>query len=325
MVDLSKEPRLWAQALHYPLVASRARVRDFADYAVVRVVLKTLERLPMSAARAVAGGLARLARLVTPRWRQVAYRNLEIALPASDAATRRRIVDGVYENLARILLSLSRMPRLDPRNIHDWIGYEGYDYFEQALSGGQGVLFMTAHLGNWELSAQAHALLGNPMHVMVRSFDNPLLDRLIDDYRTLHGNRTILKQDFGRTLLRALKDNEAVGVLVDQNVIGEDTAFVDFFGVKAAATSGFVKIAMRTGAAVIPGFALWNPEQGRYVLKFYPPLEMAETGDPEQDLVTNTQRCQSKIEEVIREYPDQWLWIHKRWKHRPPGEPELYP
>ena len=279
----------------------------------------------MPAARALAGSIARLARFVTPRRRQVAYRNLEIAMPGSDRATRRRIVEGVYENLGRILLSLSRMPRLDSGNIHDWIGYEGYEYFEQALGGGKGVLFMTAHLGNWELSAQAHALLGHPMHVMVRSFDNPLLDRLIDEYRTRHGNRTILKQDFGRTLLRALRNNEAVGVLVDQNVVGDDAAFVDFFGVKAAATSGFVKIAMRTGAAVIPGFALWNREEGRYVLKFYPPLEFAETGNPEQDFVTNTQRCQSKIEEVIREYPEQWLWIHRRWKHRPEGESELYP
>ena len=278
----------------------------------------------MPAARAVAEGIARLARLLTPRRRQAAYRNLEIALPGSDWATRRRIVEGVYQNLGRILLSLGRMPRLDSRNIHDWIGYEGYEYFEQALGGGQGVLFMTAHLGNWELSAAAHALLGHPMQVMVRTLDNPRLDRLIDDYRTLHGNRTIVKQDYGRALLRALKNNEAVGVLVDQNAVGDDAVFVDFFGVKAAATSGFVKIAMRTGAAVIPGFALWDRESGRYVLKFYPPLELAKSGDPEQDLATNTQLCQSKIEEVIRDYPDQWLWIHRRWKHRPEGEPELY-
>ena len=279
----------------------------------------------MPAARAFAGAVAGLARLFTPGWRRAAFRNLGIALPDSDLATRRRIVAGVYQNLGRILLSLGRMPRLDSKNIHDWIGYEGYEYFEQAQRGGRGVLFMTAHLGNWELSATAHALLGHPMHVMVRTFDNPRLDRMIDDYRTIHGNRAIRKQDYGRALLQALKNNEAVGVLVDQNALGDDAVFVDFFGVKAAATSGFAKIAMRTGAPVIPGFALWDGKDGRYVLKFYPPLELLETGNPEKDLVTNTQLCQSKIEEVIRDYPDQWLWIHRRWKHRPDGEPELYP
>ena len=325
MLDNSAPRGAALEALHYPLVASRGRVRDFAEYAAAWVVLKTLEWLPLPAARALAGGIARPARWATPRWRRRVHRNLEIALPGSDAATRRRVVDGVYENLGRVLLALSRIPRLNTRNIHDWIGYEGYEYFEQALDGGKGVLFMTAHLGNWELSAAAHALLGHPMHVMVRGLDNRRLDKLVNDYRTLHGNRTILKQDFGRSLLRALKNNEAVGVLVDQNAGGDDAAFVDFFGVKAAATSGFVKIAMKTGAAVIPGFALWDSERGRYVLKFYPPLELAKSGDPEKDLVTNTQLCQSKIEEVIREYPEQWLWIHRRWKHRPEGEPELYP
>ena len=306
-------------------MASRSRARDFAEYAVAQAVLKTLEYLPLPVARACAGGIGGLARLFTPGWRRAAYRNLEIALPDSDLPTRRRIVDRVYQNLGRILLSLGRMPRLDSANIHDWIGYEGFEHFERALSGGKGVLFMTAHLGNWELSATAHALLGNPMHVMVRTFDNPRLDRLVDDYRTLHGNRTIRKQDYGRALLGALKNNEAVGVLVDQNAVGDDAIFIDFFGVKAAATSGFAKIAMRTGAAVIPGFALWDREAGRYALKFYPLLELADTGNPEQDLVTNTQLCQSKIEEVIRDYPDQWLWIHRRWKHRPESEPELYP
>ena len=255
----------------------------------------------------------------------MAYRNLEIALPQTDLTTRRRIVGGVYRNLGRVLLALGRMPRLDAQNIHDWIAYDGYEHFEQALRRGKGVLFMTAHLGNWELSAAAHALLGHPMHMMVRPFDNARLDQLIDDCRTLHGNRTIRKQGYGRALLQALKSNGAVGILVDQNAAGDDAVFVDFFGVKAAATSGLAKIAMRTGAAVIPGFALWDEQSRRYVLKFYPPLELAETGNMEQDGETNAQRCQSKMEELIRAYPEQWLWIHRRWKHRPEGEPELYP
>lgn len=280
--------------------------------------------LPLSVSRVVAEAVASLAFYLTPQRRSVAERNLTVAMPEIGPHRRKEIIRGVYSNLGRVVLALSRMPRLNPGNIENWIQYEGYEYFEQALQRGKGALFMTAHLGNWELSAFAHAVYGHPMYVMVRPLDNPLLDRQIDDIRTACGNRTIHKQEFGRTLIQALRKNEAVGILVDQNVTGEDRVFVQFFGVPASATSGFAKIAMRTGATVIPGFALWKPELRRYVLKFYPPLEMVSTGDEERDIQTNTQACQSLLEKVIREHPEQWLWIHQRWKARPPGEPPFY-
>ena len=128
----------------------------------------------------MAGKVATLASLFTPRWRHVAYPNLDIALPATNPATRRQIVNGVYQNLGRILVTLSLTPRLNTENIHDWVEYEGYDHFQRALQRGKGVLFMTGHLGNWELSATAQSLLHHPMHVIVRRFDNPLIDKLID-------------------------------------------------------------------------------------------------------------------------------------------------
>jgi KDO2-lipid IV(A) lauroyltransferase len=265
----------------------------------------------------LASALAKGLRFVTPRWRSIAIKNLELALPELDPVEREEIVRGAYENLGRVVLSLARMPRLTPANIGQWIEYDGFEHYQRALEKGRGALFLTAHLGNWELSAFAHALFGNPMHVMVRPLDNPWLDRLVERYRRLAGNQTIAKQDAGRRVLRALRNNEAVGVLIDQNTTDKDCVFIDFFGRKASAGSAFVKLARHSGAVVIPGFALWRPETGKYVLKFYPPLAWSDTGDPERDLVDNTQLCHSLVERVIREYPDQWLWIHRRWKTQP--------
>jgi len=189
---------------------------------------------------------------------------------------------------------------------------------DAALQRGRGVLFATAHLGNWELSAYAHALLAAPMDIVVRPLDNPLLDALVERRRSLSGNRIIGKQEYARAILKALAANRAVGILVDQNSAADAGVFVDFFGAKACAGVGFVKLAARSGAVVIPGFAVWEETEKRYVLRFRPPVEI--TGDAVRD----TQAVQTEIERAIRQHPDQWLWIHRRWKTRPAGEPEIY-
>jgi len=154
--------------------------------------------------------------------------------------------------------------------------------------------------------------------VVVRPLDNPLIDRLVEHRRALSGNRPIYKKDYARAILKALAANQAVGLLIDQNAAPASGVFVDFFGLPACASTGFAKLAAHSGAAVIPGFALWSETERRYVLRFYPPVAM--TGDAARD----TEVLQSRLEEVIREYPGQWLWIHRRWKTRPPGEPSLY-
>ena len=156
------------------------------------------------------------------------------------------------------------------------------------------------------------------MDVVVRPFDNPLIDALIERRRGLSGNRMIGKKEYARSILKALAANRAVGILVDQNSAADAGVFVDFFGVKACAGTGFVKLAARSGAAVIPGFAVWEEAENRYVLRFRPPVPM--TGDAARD----TQLVQSELERAIRQYPDQWLWIHRRWKTRPQGEADLY-
>jgi Kdo2-lipid IVA lauroyltransferase/acyltransferase len=256
--------------------------------------------------------------LAIPRLRRTAMRNLELAYPEKSLAERRAIVDEVFRSIARLIWVFARFPQINRENIHHWIRYDGLDHYLEAKKAGRGILFATAHFGNWELSAFAHALMTEPMHIMIRPLDNPGIDRLVEDRRRLSGNHLIVKWDGARAVLRALHQNEAVGVLIDQNTSLQEGVFVDFFGTPACANIAFAKIAARTGAAVIPGFAVWSESEGKYILKFHPPLEIS--GDPAED----TRRLHAVLERVIREDPGQWLWIHRRWKTRPEGQPSLY-
>ena len=279
-------------------------------------MLFTLAWGPRRLSFAIARFYTALLDLLLPRLRRVARRNLELA--GYPAARRKAIIDGVFMSIARLLVTFARFPRIDAQNVGKWIRYEGFEHFEEGKRRGHGVLFATAHFGNWELSAFAHALLAEPMHVVVRPLDNAAMDRIVEERRQASGNRIIEKKDAARGILRALGANEAVGILMDQNSSLAEGVFVDFFGVPACANVVFAKIAAHSGAAVIPGFAVWEESEQRYVLRFYPPLEI--TGDPRAD----TQRLHSVLEQVIRRNPDQWLWIHRRWKTRPPGEKPLY-
>lgn len=287
---------------------------EILEYWLARAILALLEFAPLPVAKALGRACASLLDLAVPRLRRIALKNLELA----GFKQRDEIVDGVFDSIGRLLVAFARFPRISHANIDQWIRYEGLEHFTEAKKRGRGILFATAHLGNWELSAFAHGLMTEPMNIVVRSLDNRRIDALVEARRRLSGNRVIEKWDSARQILRALHRNEAVGILVDQNVQPHEGVFIDFFGVPACAGSAFVKIAAHTGAIVIPGFALWMHNEQRYVLRFYPPVEI--TGD----VAADTQRLHSAIESLIREYPDQWLWIHRRWKTRPPGEPPLY-
>ena len=284
------------------------------EYWLARFVLATLSFTSLSTANALARFYLRLLDLALPRLRRTALKNLEMA----GFAGRERITTGVFDSVARLVVSFARFPQITRDNVAEWIRYEGLENFEQAQARGKGVLVATGHFGNWELSAFAHGLLAKPMGVVVRPLDNPRIDALVEARRTRGGNWLIEKKDFARSILKALAANEAVGILIDQNASPDTGVFVDFFGIPACAGTGFAKLAAHSGATVIPGFALWSDAEGRYVLRFLPPLEMS------ADAALDTARLQKVLEGVIRQYPDQWLWIHRRWKTRPPGEAPLY-
>jgi KDO2-lipid IV(A) lauroyltransferase len=260
---------------------------------------------------------ALLARAV-PKLTRVAHVNLSFAFPHLSASEREVVVSGVFDSIARLLVAFAKMPDINRGSVTSWIRYEGLEHYQEAKVRGRGILVATAHLGNWELSAFAHALMTERMGVMVRPLDNPLLDRIVEERRQLSGNKLIVKKEAARSVVRALKQNQAVGILIDQNTTPDEGVFIDFFGKKACAGVAFARLAAHTGAAVIPGFAFWEQAEQKYILRFYPPVEI--TGDAEAD----TQRIHSVFEQLVRRYPDQWLWIHRRWKTRPPGEPLLY-
>lgn len=281
-------------------------------------VLSSLEWTPRSVSERLGLMYARLLDRAVPKLRRAARINLSFAYPERDAAWRDRTIDGIFTSIGRILSAVGQFPRIDGSNVHTWIRYEGFEHYEAAMARGKGLLFATAHLGNWELSAFAHSLMAAPMNVVVRPFDNPIVDRIVESRRSLSGNTMLSKRDFARQILQALRRNEAVGILMDINDASGSGLFVDFFGKPASTSASFAKLAARSGAAVIPGFAVWSEAERKYILRFWPPVEIS------GDEVADTARIQAAIEAAVREYPEQWLWIHRRWKTRPAGEPSLY-
>jgi Kdo2-lipid IVA lauroyltransferase/acyltransferase len=299
-------------------------MRRKLEYAAAWPFIKLLGILPRSLSRAFAITLAQTFYLLHVRLRRVGMRNLELALPEKSEAERKRILRGVFTSLGRQLAEVCRFPKYTRENVDEVVVYDGLENFQRAYARGKGVLFLTAHFGAWELSAFAHSLHGHWLHIVMRPMDNSYLDRLIQSYRTMHGNKTVGKDDFVRGLLAAMKCGETVGILMDTNMTPPQGVFVNFFGIPACTASGLARIALRTDAAVVPGFTIWDRGLGKYRLRFDPALELIRTGDLEADIVANTQMFTKVTEDYVRQYPDQWLWVHRRWKTRPEGQASLY-
>jgi len=300
-------------------------MRETLEYWLVVAVARSLGRIPRPVARPLAALLAFLVCWLFGRLRRVGVRNLELALPELSSKSRERILRRVYIHLGWQLVEFCRLPRYTPENTRDWLRTEGLEHYLAAQARGKGVLIITGHLGAWELSSFYHSLMGHPMGMVIRRLDNRRLDAYVNRIRCLHGNHVLDKDDFGRGLLTAMHTGGTVGILMDTNMTPPQGAFVEFFGLPACAATGLAHVARRTGAAVLPGFMLWEPAERRYVLHFGPGIEIPETDDLAADILAGTQLCTRVIESWIRRYPDQWLWIHRRWKTRPPGEPPLYP
>ena len=299
-------------------------MRERLEYALLWPWIKLLGILPRSLARTIGISLGLTVYAVHGRLRRVGFRNLTIAFPEMSQPDRRRIVRGEFISLGRQLAEVCLFPRYTKENVSRTVVYEGFENFDRAYARGKGVLFLTGHIGAWELSAFAHSFQGHPLSIVMRSLDNPYVDALIQRYRTMHGNRTVDKDNFVRGLLSAMKAGETVGILMDTNMTPPQGVFVDFFGIPACTASGLARIALRTDAAVVPGFTVWDKTLRKYVLHFEPPVALIRTADNESDIIANTAKFTKVLENIIRQYPDQWLWVHRRWKTRPPGEPSLY-
>ncbi len=320
-------PALRGEKTTRPPNAQHARQPSFGhrvEYALAWLVLKTLEIMPLSLARLACAGLASLSYWLWPRLRKTGTINLRIAFPEWSEAHRRRILRGEFLTLGRMLADFAHFPHLNRENIERLIIYDGFENFARAQRQGRGVLLLTAHFGNWELGSFAHGVYGHPCNFVVREMDNPLLDRLINRYRSASGGRPIEKKDFARGVLRALRRGESVGVLMDQNMLPDEGIFVNFFGLPACTTAGPARIARKAGAPVVLGLVIWDRQLRKYRLHF-DAVEWIRRPNPEEEIAANTANFTLVIEQYVRRYADQWLWVHRRWKTRPVGDPPLYP
>jgi KDO2-lipid IV(A) lauroyltransferase len=299
-------------------------MRQRLEYAAAWPFIKTLGILPRPLARRVGIGLAWIVYLLHSRLRQVGMRNLALVFPEKSTAERARILRGEFASLGRQLAEVCHFPQYTRENVDDVVVYDGFENYEQARARGKGVLLFAGHFGGWEISSFVLSLHGHWMHVLMRGMDNEYLGRLILHYRTMHGNKAVDKDESVRSLLSAMKAGETVGMLIDTNMTPPQGIFVDFFGIPACTAGGLARIALRTDAAVVPTFTIWDESLKKYRLRFDPAVELVRTGDLEGDIKANTQNFTKVIEDYVRKYPEQWLWVHRRWKTRPPGAPPLY-
>lgn len=299
-------------------------MRNRLEYIPVWLLANIMRRLPRPLVRALCIAIALLIYLLHRRLRRVGMRNLDLAFPAKSRKEKKRILRGVFISLGRLLAEFTLFPRYTKENVSRTVIYEGFQNFADAHARGKGVVFLTAHFGGWEISSFIHSLHGYPMNIVVRPLDNPLLNDLVDGYRTLHGNRSFSKQDYARGLLKALRKGEIIGILMDTNMTPPQGAFVDFFGVPACTATGIARVALHTDAAVVPAFCVWDKPLGKYKMCFEPAIKLVRSGDDEADAIANTAAFTKVIERYATKYPDQWLWVHRRWKTRPPDEPPIY-
>jgi len=294
------------------------------QYLPVALAVRVIGTLPRPVAHGAGILIGGLVYHLHRRLRRVGLRNLELAFPEKPLKERKKILRGVYVSMGRLLGEVCLFPRYTLANASEIAVYQGFENFEAAEKRGKGVLLLTGHFGGWEVGSFFHSLQGHPMEIVVRPLDNAYLDALVARYRGLHGNRMIGKDEFARGLLAAMQRNGTVGILMDTNMIPRQGVFVDFFGIPACTPSGVARVALHTDAAVVPAFTIWDSVLRKYRVEFGPAVELVRTGDVEADTVANTAKFTQVIEEYVRRYPDQWLWVHRRWKTRPEGEPGLY-
>lgn len=299
-------------------------MRQQMEYLPVWLLVRGIGWLPRPLARAAAIILARLVYVLHRKLRSVGLRNLEIAFPTQTRKERAALLRGVFTGLGRQLAEFCLFPRYTRENLPSIAIHQGFENFENARARGKGVLILTGHFGGWEIGSFAHSLYGYPMKIVVRDLDNPLVDALVKRYRTLHGNETIDNREFARGLLASMRSGETVGILMDTNMTPPQGVFVPYFGVPACTASGLARMALKTGAAVVPGFTFWDPEIRKYKIVFEPALSLVQSNDNEADVIANTALFNLVLEKQARKHPDQWLWVHRRWKTRPTGESSLY-
>ena len=307
-------------------MGDRPTLKHRLEYAGVRTIVSIVRMLPMRLVLATGTLLGRAFYMLDRPHRRLAVSNLQAAFPLRSPGECRAIARGMFSHFGRLLMVLLKFSSMDRQRMLAQVEFEGEERVAAAHAEGKGVLLFTGHFGFWEINALVHALTMKPMAVLARPLDNPLLHDLLERMRRSTGNAVIYRRGAIRRVLRALSENQAVAILIDQHIHSTDAVYVDFFNRPAATTSALAALALRTGAPVVPVFAL--PLQGgRFRMVYEHPVDPPRADDP--DAVREfTQRCTDVLEMYVRRYPDLWLWMHRRWRDaqtRSANVPGMFP
>ena len=302
----------------------RSNFQTKIEYLAVRALVGAIGVFPLETSMSIGKGAGEFFGSLIPKLKKTGRRNLEIALPEISRAEKEKILNGTFESLGRQLGFVSHFNRLTPEKIRQTVEVVGKEHFDEAYAMGSGVLFFTGHFGSWEVFNLLPPAFGHTMNILVRRIDNPLVEMFVDNLRTRLGCKTLDKSQSARQMFRVLRKGELLGILADLNVQEKEGVFVDFFGVPASTTTGIAKLALATNCAVLPAFAVWSEAKRKYVVHLEPPVDYKKTADADEDIRNLTQAITNAVERYVRAYPEQWLWIHKRWNTRPKDEAGLY-
>jgi KDO2-lipid IV(A) lauroyltransferase len=309
-------------------MAKKSNPQIWIEFAATRAIVASLSLLPLRSAMWLGVQTGRLAYHALGKLRRVGLHNLKLAFPEKKEAERERILKGTFRNIGRVMGVVSKFGSLTPENLSMLIEYSPTPEFAaayaQTKTDRRGRIILGGHMGNWELQAFSYPMFFEPLNFLARKMDNPRIEAMILGIRTRLGNRQLDKTNAAGPMLRILRAGGNVGILADVNSHPKEGVFVPFFGIVACTASGVAMLAMRANAAIVPMFAIWDAVKKRYFIYHDDIIEPLNTGDRKSDIERTTELNTAAIERVIRAYPDQWIWIHRRWKTRPPGEPELY-
>lgn len=293
-------------------MSDRPTIQHRLEYLGVRAVVALVRVLPMRLVLAAGTLLGRAFYTFDGPHRRLAIGNLIASFPFRAASECRAIARDMFSHFGRLLMVLLKFSTMSREQMLAHVEFEGEERVVAAHHQGKGVLLFTGHFGFWEINALVHALAMQPIAVLARPLDNPLLHELLESVRRSTGNAVIYRRGALRRVLRALAENQAVAILIDQHIQTSDAVYVDFFDRPAATTSALAALALRTGAPVVPVFALPRPG-GRFRMVYEHPVDPPRGEGPDA-IREFTQRCTDVLEMYVRRYPELWLWMHRRWR-----------
>ncbi len=309
-------------------MAEKSKPQILIEYALARAILIFLGVVPRGFAVAFGFAVAWVGYRVLGKLRNVGLRSLELAYPEKNEAERTSLLKDSFRSLGRTLGVVGGFGNISRENIGELIECE-FDSefaveFAKIREEKRGFIVLTGHIGNWELFALAYSMFFEPSNLLSRKMDNPKIDAMVANLRASFGNRQIDKVNSAGPILRILHSGGTVGILADVNTHPKEGVFVPFFGIEACTTAGVARLALRSNVPIVPMFAVWDEQKTRYSMINEKIINPVNTGDRKADIERTTAEFTAVLERVIRTYPEQWIWIHRRWKTRPPDEPELY-